>query len=371
MIIGIDARMYREGLGIGRYVEQLIEHLLECEDEHSYILFLRKKQMSEFQSSSPRIRTVRIDIPWYSVAEQLVLPLLLMRYKVDLMHFPHFNVPILYLRPFVVTIHDCIMLTIPSSARSAVTTHNPMMHWIKHQAFRFVFAYAVRRARMVLTVSGAVREELVRRFGIKRERIRVIHEAPIPFLKATGSLPDGVRQPYIFSAGNAYPHKNLERLVDAMIVFHDRHPDVQLVHAGQDDALTKRFTRMIEAKGAGSFVRHVGRVDDATLSVLYQSAVAFVFPSLVEGFGLPPLEAMRSGVPVCASDIPVLREVLGDAALFFNPRSIDDILGALERICTDQPLRAALIAQGNSQVSRYSWERTAQATVQAYTEALL
>lgn len=371
MTIGIDARMYREGLGIGRYLEQLIAHLLACESEHSYILFLRKRQMSAFRSPSPRIRTVRIDIPWYSLAEQLVVPLLLLRHKVDLMHFPHFNVPILYPGPFVVTIHDCIMLTIPASARSAVTTHNPAMHWIKHQAFRFVFANAVRRARMVITVSGAVREELVRRFGIERERTRVIHEAPTPLPRSTGSLPDEARQPYIFSAGNAYPHKNLERLVDAMIMFHGRHPDTRLIHAGQDDELTKRFTRMIEAKGAGSFVRHVGRVDDAILSMLYQSAVAFVFPSLIEGFGLPPLEAMRCGIPVCASDIPVLREVLGDAALFFNPRSINDILGALERICTDQPVRAALIERGYSQVSRYSWERTAQATVQAYTEALL
>lgn len=366
MIIGIDARMVREGLGIGRYLEQLIVHLQRRDDGHSYILFLRKKQILAFQSSSRKIRTVCVDIPWYSAAEQFVLPWLLLRHKVDLMHFPHFNVPILYRRPFIVTIHDCIMLAIPSSARSAVTTRNLAIHWIKHQAFRFVFASAVWRARIVITVSGAVRDELVRRYGIDRERTRVIHESPVPLPEPKSFLPDGVRKPYIFSAGNAYPHKNLERLLDAMIVFHDRHPDIQLIHSGQDDELTKRFVRMIENKKAGSFVRHLGRVDDTTLSALYQSAIAFVFPSLVEGFGLPPLEAMRSGTPVCASDIPVLREVLGDAAHFFNPRSIDDIINALERICTDEPLRAALIERGYSRVSRYSWELTANETVKAY-----
>lgn len=370
MRIGIDARMMGKGYGLGRYVEELIQALEQGNDqEHEYVIFLRKENFDSFESVKKNWHKVLADIPWYTFSEQYHLLKIIKKEKVDLMHFPHFNVPILYNKPFIVTIHDLTMFHYP---RPEATTHGPLVYWFKDQIHRKVIKHAVIAAQHIITVSDYVKFDLHQTLGVPLQKMTTIYQAPVHsrLVEKELNLAElGITKPYVLYVGAAYPHKNLEKLIEAWdLVQQSLGGKYQLVLAGKDNYFYKKIKKEAEEKikGKKSSVVFPGFISDMQLPLLYKNAVLFVFPSLSEGFGFPPLEAMSHNVPVVASNRTSLPEVLGEAAYFVDPESSEHIASGIITVLEDKDLQIQLVQNGKKEISKYSWERLGRETLQLY-----
>lgn len=368
MRIAIDARFYGPvGKGLGRYTARLIEHLEDILPEgDECIVFLRRENFEAYRPRNPRFRKVLADYPWYSFREQFLFPFLLRRYRPDLVHFPHFNVPLPYRRPFVVTIHDLILLRHPTARN---TTKSVLTYRLKFLAYRLTIGSAVRRARRILTVSRFTERDLVAEYPGAGGKISVAYEGcDLPEVseqtERNGAV-RGIMRPYFLYVGNAYPHKNLE----AFIPLSKRFPGVRFVLVGREDYFYRRLREAAEREGAENIV-FAGFVPDAELVGLYRDAAGYVFPSLYEGFGLPPLEAMRLGVPVVSSDRGSLPEILGDAALYFDPDDDESLARQVGRVLEGGDSVAELSRKGKERSARFRWEDMAAATLRAYHESV-
>lgn len=368
MRIGIDARFYGViGKGLGRYASELIAALERADQTNEYVIFLRKENFDDYAPKNPRFTKALADFPWYGVAEQLRFPALLDRHRLDLAHFPHFNVPILYRKPFVVTVHDLILLSHPSAR---ATTLGPVAFAVKFFFYRRIIASALRRARRVLTVSDYTKNEILRHFpSVRQDKIDVTRIA-------AGSVPvspDKQRPaspPFALYVGNAYPHKNLDRLFRAFRLMRMQRPEFTLTLVGDRDYFSSRLEADAQRGGYADNVRFFGRATEQELTKLYATASLYVFPSLCEGFGIPPLEAMAAGVPVASSNATAMPEILGDAALFFDPTDERAMADAMLRLASDESLRIELARRGSEQTKRYSWDACASQTLAAYASAL-
>ncbi len=376
MRIGIDARFYGSiGKGLGRYVSELIAQLEQLDQENEYFIFLRRANWDEYAPKNPRFTRVLAEFHWYGLSEQVGYPLWLRRFRLDLMHFAHFNVPIFYRRPFVVTVHDLILLSHPTPR---ATTLGPLLYRLKYLLYRLVIRHALKKARAILTVSEYSKNEINRNFPFTaKKEIVVTHEAcGSNFLRSAAasggqSLPEEiVGKPFILYVGNAYPHKNLEKLIEAFAVFRRNHPEHRLVLVGGKDYFYDRLQLEARRQNRSDNVIFFGQAEDRDLAALYDAASFYVFPSLCEGFGLPPLEAMCRGLAVASSNATCLPEVLGNAAYYFDPREAGKIAQAMERMAADAVLRQELVAKGKAWSSRYDWGKCARQTLEAYGRAL-
>lgn len=377
MRIGIDARFFGPvGKGLGRYTERLIENLERLGVEHEFIVFLRKENFDAYRPASPKFRKVLADFPWYSLSEQLRFPPLIRRERIDLMHFPHFNVPVLTPCPFVVTIHDLILLRYPTRRAS---TLGAAMYWLKYAAYRLTIAHAAWRARRIVTVSECTKRDIVKSLRVDPKRVEVTYEAADGVEAGQMTIPGafrledrGIVKPYFLYVGNAYPHKNLERLLSVFVRLRKEGLPCQLVLVGKLDYFYARLKEEagrlgLLADGAAVFY---GFAEESELAELYRQARVYVFPSLLEGFGLPPLEAMRYGTPVAAAGSSCLPEILDDAAVYFDPEDEDDMAKALRAIFEDEALRATLAERGRRRVERFSWRECAERTYGIYLSSL-
>ncbi len=379
MRIGIDARFYGAiGKGLGRYTEKLIEYLERIDTRNEYVVFLRKENFSAYEPRNPRFRKVLADYQWYSFSEQLFFPFFLRRFRFDLIHFPHFNVPLLYRGRFIVTIHDLILVRYPTVRN---TTRLAALYWAKFVAYRLVITSAISRALHIVTVSQFAKHDIVERYPVASGKISVTYEAADPFcrflsreaseqlLGRLGLLAlDGARgilRSYFLYVGNAYPHKHLGLLLDAA----KRLPEERFVLVGKEDYFYARLREDAERRGLDNVV-FAGFLTDQELSVLYRNAVAYTFPSLYEGFGLPPLEAMTFGLPVVSSDRASLPEVLGSAALYFDPEKDGDLERVLRDIISDEALRKRLSELGYGRAAGFRWDTMAEETLRIYEEEM-
>ena len=369
MTIGIDARFFGpQAKGLGRYTQKLIEGLEKSDTQNNYVIFLRRENFEHFQPANSRFKKVLADYPWYSLAEQIYLPWIISRQRVDLMHFHHFNVPIFYQGRFVVTIHDLILRHF---ATRRASTRGYLKYWLKNLAYRLVIWSAIKRAHQIITVSNYVKNDILKHFRIWPAKIIVTYEgvanedikcqAPADeYLKKRN-----IAKPYLLYTGNAYPHKNLERLIKALeILIRDYHYQGQLVLVGEEDYFYKRLKKNIPA---GQPVIFTDFLPENDLVQLYCSASAYIFPSLCEGFGLPPLEAMARGVPVISSNATCLPEILGEAAIYFDPLNPADMAAKINSVLTNGGLRQTLARRGLEQIKKYSWKQMAQKTCEVYT----
>jgi len=367
--IGIDARFYGSlGKGLGRYTQKLIENLEKIDHKNNYVVFLRRENFDEYEPQNSNFKKVLADFKWYSFGEQLFFPSLLNKQKLDLAHFPHFNVPLFYRKKFVLTIHDLILIHYPTLRG---TTLNPLFYWMKFLAYRMTIASAVRRARKIFAVSEFTRQDISTHYRKSANKILVTYEATDDLCRITRESPGkilekyGIMKPYLLYVGNVYPHKNPERLVLAMQEVQSVHKDALLVFVGGDDYFYLRLKRFV-AERKISNVLFVGFVPDSELDMIFRLALAYVRPSLYEGFELPPLEAMSKGVPVLSSSHQCALEILGDAALYFDAKNIEDIKEAIKKIISDRDLRRVLIAKGYAQSAKYSWKKMAEKTLKEY-----
>lgn len=370
MRIGIDARFYGPiGKGLGRYTEKLIEYLERVADgDDEFFVFLRRDNVDEYVPSRSNFHKVLADYPWYTFREQVMFPLLLLKYRLDLVHFTHFNVPIPYRRPSVVTIHDLILLHFPTVRN---TTRSRLTYGIKYLAYRLAIASAIGRARAVFAVSRFVEDDILRSFPGAAGKTVVTYEGcdffpePEAEIGSETAASRGILAPYFLYVGNAYPHKNL----GSFIPLAKRFPDVRFVLVGKEDHFYERLRHESESCGVDN-IRFVGFVSDSRLKELYRQATGYVFPSLYEGFGLPPLEAMRFGIPVIAADRGSLPEILGDAALYFDPDDPESLSLKVGDILTDSALRRELSSRGRDRSWTYRWKTMAEKSLQTYHRVL-
>jgi len=360
MRITIDARMYSPGVtrGIGRYLEELIREL--AHSAHTITAIVRQVSPDIPQ----HVEQVVADVPWYGVREQLVMPGVLAKTRPDLVHVPHWNVPVLSRLPRVVTIHDILLLSEPKSAK--VSTKGPVWAWLKRKAFLFTLRKALYGSRMILVPTAYVANDIRKHFPDLKTPMVVTGEGMPVVDRSVWSDPE----PYLLYVGSAYPHKNVDLLLDAWKTLAAEQSEMRLVLAGEMDVFMKRMARKVKGEGIPR-VEFLGRVAEADLLALYAKATAFVFPSRQEGFGLPPLEAMAYGCPAIVADSTSLPEVLGtEGVTFFRTGDSGAILGAIRTVLQD-PLRFRVAARQAvvGLAERHSWKQAAQVTLQAYQTA--
>jgi glycosyltransferase involved in cell wall biosynthesis len=380
--IGIDARFYGPiGKGLGRYTQEVVDNIIRLDQENEYVIFLRRDNFDELKTDGlPRVKKVLAEIRWYTLAEQLVLPWLIYKEKLDLIHFPHFNVPILCPTKLVVTIHDLILINFPTKK---ATTLGPITYFIKNLGYRLTIWLALMRSKAIIAVSQFTKDDIVQHFGVKPEKIIVTYEGVADFAQSAGGAgqPDNaqsatlikhrINRPYILYVGNAYPHKNLEQLLNVFNDLLSKRPNLQLVLVGKEDHFYAKIKQQakdlqLSLPGQSSPVIFTDYVNDQELADLYSHATLYVFASFYEGFGLPPLEAMAKGLAVASSDTTSMPEILGDAAVYFNPRDQADIQAKISALLDDPDLRSELINKGYAQIRKYSWQTCAESTLAVY-----
>jgi glycosyltransferase involved in cell wall biosynthesis len=366
--IGIDARKLHD-FGIGTYIRNVLRQLARLDDHTEFVLLCRPDDAAVLTSLGENFRPVAETAGNYSIAEQLTIPLALRREGVSLFHAPHYVLPPLVPCRSVVTIHDCIHLMFPQYLpnRLALTYA------------RASIAMAARRATRVLTVSESSKRDILRFVDVEPAKIDVIYNA---YDERFGVEPreedvERVRErfqlhdPFVLYAGNVKPHKNLERLIDAFQVVRKRGVDnLKLVLIGDDISKYAALRRAVHRHQLHQQVRFLGFVPEETLAVMYRLASVFVFPSLYEGFGLPPLEAMASGTPVVTSNLSSLPEVAGDAAMLVDPYDPDAIAGGIYRVLTDDALRSSMRARGIERARQFSWEQSVRRVHDIYQKVL-
>lgn len=373
--IGIDARFYGPvGKGLGRYTQQIVDNIIKLDRENKYVIFLCRENFNDFKSDNSNVKKVLVDIKWYGLKEQFIFPLYIWRERLDLMHFPHFNVPMFCPIKFAVTIHDLILIKFPTRR---ATTLGPVIYAIKNFFYKIVISLAVKRACRVFTVSAYTQKDIVRQFKKGVDKVIVTYEGVAgSFLgeisnsqpKSDILLKYNIIKPYLLYVGNAYPHKNLEGLIKVYTSINAEMDGLRLVLVGKEDYFYNRLKQY--AKSFSTNIIFPGYVPDFDLKVLYSEAIAYVFPSFFEGFGLPALEAMALGLPVVSSDKTSLPEILGRAAIYFNPEDESEMKAKIKLVINDEKLRQDLISRGLEQIKKYSWSQCAEKTLEVYNEIL-
>jgi len=375
MKIVIDARMYGlEHTGIGRYVINLIDQIDELSsrkrDKNSYLLLLRKKYFDSLKFKSEKIKKILADYEHYSLKEQILLPIQLSRLKADLVHFPHFNVPLFWFGKYVVTIHDLIK---HHSRGIKTTTRKPFIYWLKYLLYLFIIYAAIKKAKKIITPSKWWKERLINLYHLPAEKVVVTYEGVDD--KFNFERVDEreilekykIKKPFIIYTGNLYPHKNIDRLLKAVLKINkEKKIKLALVLVCARDFFLKRFEEKMKRSKAQGLVKLVGFVDDKDLVALYKKAEAFVFPSLLEGFGLTGLEAMSVGLPVISSSASCLPEVYGQAAVYFDPLNVDKMAEKIVEVISDDNLKKSLANSGFKKTKEYSWQKMAKETITVY-----
>ena len=371
MKIVIDARLYGlENAGLGRYVINLVKEIAEIDKKNNYVIFLRKKYFNELKLPE-NWKKVLTDFRHYSFLEQILLPFYIYKEKPDMVHFPHFNVPIFYFGDYIVTIHDLLM---HSFKGIEVTTRNKCFYLLKRLGYKIVFGVAVKRSKKILVPSNVVKNELADCYKLHSNKVDVTYEGldeefVDSNLKEDKVLEEfNIEKPYLIYVGNAYPHKNLDKAIEAVKVFNnDEKKNLTFAIVSSRNIFVQRLKEKVDKTNSDSFIKILGFIPDNKLGVVYKNSLAFIYPSLSEGFGLQGLEAIASGTLVLASDIPVFKEIYNGHVLYFDPLRVDSIKDAIDKAFVfDVEQRKRIVAEGKSFIKRYSWDKMARETLSVY-----
>lgn len=361
--------------GLGRYSSELFKNLLDqASDDFRFILLILpgtkfdEELKSSIAKNQKKVEVIEFGAKHYSVSEQTKLKNFLAEIKPDLVHFTNLNHPVFYKGKFIVTIHDLTLFRYAERAG-----------FLRKAAYNYVIKKAAKNSQKILTVSEFAKKEIVKKFDLEESKVIVTYNGidnkfrKITSPKALERVEKyNLHKPYFLYVGQWRSHKNLLTLVEAFkkvldAGFTDK---VDLVFAGKIDPKYPELIEEIKRLGIENNVKLTGFVEDDDLPVIYNNALAFVFPSFSEGFGLPALEAQACSVPVISSTSSSLPEVLGDGALFFNPKSAVDLSKKMIELIKSPHLKDELVEKGLQNVKRFSWDNTAQKTLEVYRELL-
>jgi len=365
--IGIDARMFSDQFtGIGRYNFELTKRLFTRKDIN-WVIFLNDPQYSEFNFPK-NVKKVRVNAGHYSVSEQIKFLWILWKENCDLVHFTHFNLPLLYWKKFVVTIHDTTISFYPGKK---------MNTWYRKLGYNLVIRHAVYNSKKIITVSQNTKDDVLKLFRVKDEKITPIWIAPAEeFGPVSQKTQESVKKKFklndqfLLYTGNWREHKNLVRLLEAFNQVLETHPDLNLVITGKPDPYYPEVLATIKNLNLENAVKTVGLVDFEDLKALMSAATLYVFPTLYEGFGLPPLESMQCETPVVTSKIASVPEVCGEAVEYFNPKSVEDMTAVIAMTLCSGLTQDYLIKKGLERVKKFSWDDCARQTFEKYGEVL-
>jgi len=364
MKIGVDARFWSQ-TGIGRYIREIVGELAKLDRQNEYTVFLMESDFDSVALPS-NFKKIKTNIHWHSFSEQIILPVLYLREKLDLLFVPHFNVPIFYPGKFVTTIHDLTVLRVRTGR---VTTLPYPVYMVKYLGAFLSHLVAIKRSQKIFTVSQFVKNDLVKTFKVDPEKVVLTPDAVDErFSKRQDNEIEVVLQkykvqkPYLFYVGNGYPHKNLERLIKAFELVSTDFPDLTLVLGGKQNFFYKRLERESATSRVCNRLIFPGFIDDADLPALYSGAEAFVNPSLYEGFGIQTLEAFACGCKVICSNATSLPEIGGDLADYFDPRDIKDMAEVIRNALVKTTVKTSpdFVAKAANRVKQFSWRSSAQ-----------
>jgi len=379
--IAIDVRRIRD-FGVGTYIRNLVQALALADTEHRYNLICSPGDQPLFAALPSSFETILYPRQDSSRIDHFALPRLIAGLHVDVTHIPFHRVPLLLPKPYAVTVHDLSSLFFDDASG------------FLHAARAFRLRRGMERAGGIIAVSGATRRDVMNLVPAAAGRVRLIYNAPDPSflhrpLPETGQS-DGqdpaarerqrileryqIRYPFLLYAGSIRPQKNIPRLIEAFAVArgglenHPQYRDLRLIVIGDEISRHPDVRRAVIHSRVEHSVRFLGFLPLDTLRIFHELATAFVFPSLYEGFGLPPLEAMAAGTPVIASAVSSLPEVVGGAAMLVNPENVFDIARGISEVLLNDELRADLICRGRTQAASFSWSRTAEQVLKLYEE---
>ncbi len=434
MRIGIDARMYGYAqTGIGNYIRHLLDFIFKLDKENSYVIFLLGEEYDRFKLPEEsswsnsisqsvqdgRIKKVKVSSKWYGWKEQLLFPFDLYRERLDLMHFTHFNSPVLYFKKSIVTIHDITPYYFPGHKMKSI---------VRRTGFKVVFFSSVKKAKKVIAVSESTKSDIVEHFGISEDKIAVIYEGVDSQFKPSWRCQDvsllkkecanfsagkesknlsywegrkseikedisrllerqkvidtdkeelylkkkyGISKPFIFYTGVWRNHKNLVGLIKAFAILKSKYrSSYQLVLGGREDPYYPEVRKTWEKFGLEKEVIRVGFINQNELPLFYRAAKVFVVPSFYEGFGLIGLESMACGTPVVSSNRTSLPEIFGNAAIYFDPENSQEMAEKINLVLSDEKLYNKLVERGFDRVKKYSWEEMARKTLEIYRKVL-
>lgn len=368
MRIGFDARLINE-TGVGRYIANLLEELKVVDCQNEYFIFLTPAAFKDFRLPDKNWQKIAVDLRWHSLKEQLLMPFILNKYSLDLVHFPYFNVPFLYRGKFLITVHDLI---IDHFLTGRASTLPSLIYFLKFMLYKLVLSNALRNAVKIFAISESTKKEIMEHYKIKPEKIIVTYDALDRGIFNIKNSQVGKRIykfDYLLYVGNAYPHKNLEMLVN---LFADQkiNSRVKLVLTGDDWFFYPRLKKRVKENGLNQNVIFFGRADNLQLASLYSHAIGLVIPSLMEGFGLPNLEAVFYNCLPVVSDISVFREVWGNDLLFFDPHNRQDLTEAVLKLLNlDKYERLKRLSSAKKRLDLFSWKKTAKATQLQYLKS--
>lgn len=366
-------RMAGEAFGIGKYITELTDELLKRNPlDLQYVLIFDKNFSKDAYDKYVKIYKdcVLLDAKYYSWAEQIKLPYHLSKLKLDLVHFPNFNVPIFGIPRFVLTIHDLIHHQYPGKKKK---------NFFHRLAYRAAINMACRHAVRIIAVSNTTKNDIIKTFQINPEKIAVIEEGVTDKFKLLVSLEKndleliklGITKPYILFVGVWRKYKNLPLLSEVFTELNQaEYKNLQLVLIGEEDKNYPEIKQSVLKNKQGQNIIATGRIPEELLIKLYNRALCYVSPSLSEGFGLTSLEAQACGTPVISSDIPVAREILKSSAVFFNPYDRRSLKKTIARMISDPEHRQKMILSGLENSKKYKWSQTALQTEKLYKEIL-
>lgn len=373
LTIGFDIRR-SGGFGIGVYIKNLLAALARVGAEHQYLLIGAEEHQGRFDHLGSNFRFVPYERSYKSQFSHLEYGLEMRRLGADVLHVPHRWAPFSIPRPYIITLHDLNHLNYPPEG---------VTRW-REQFNRTMLVRTLKRASTVIAVSEATKRDALKRLPLTSANFRVIPDAvdeqlalPVSDAERKETLERySINDPFVLYAGRIQTHKNVPRLIEAFAVVksqlenHWKFHNLKLIVIGDDMNADPNVRHTVLRTRTQNSVRFLGFVPMETLRVFYDQATAFLFPSLYEGFGMPPLEAMSHGTPVVTSNVSSLPEAVGDAAVLVNPENVFDIGRGLRKVLLDDEYRDGLIRAGHEQVNKFSWDQTAVEVLDCYQKAV-
>lgn len=377
--LGIDCRLAgSEHAGIGRYCENLIRESIKINQEkdlfHLVLFFRNLNQAKEvlgedfYKKCKKYHLTIKlVNIRHYSLKEQFCLPKIYRRAKLDLLHVPHFNIPIFYRRNLVITIHDLLW---HQQKGMQVTTLKPLAYYAKYLAYLIVVKQAIKQAKFILVPAQTIKNTVSKYYRQSQEKIIVTREGiaeayqkNLNLVSPKNLAKKRIKKQLVYT-GSLYPHKNIVLVIKAL----RKLPKYELLVVGSRNVFQTQVRKMVARYKVKKQVKFLGYVPDQKLIKLYQESMALVQPSLSEGFGLTGIEAMASGTAVLASDIPIFHEIYQDQAFYFNPKDTESFLSALEKV--EFAKREEIIRKNLAFAKKYRWQDLAELSCRVYLTVL-
>jgi len=371
--IGIDARLFgtKQAAGIGVWVEELIGNLIKLDKVNQYIITMLPKTAEFFPFYAPNLKKQVVRFPHYTYSEQFLYPRILRKLKLDLIHYTNFNTPIFFKGiKNIVSIYDLTLWFYPGRKQRSL---------FRRTIYRYVIKKSCENASRIIAISHKTKEDIIKCLNIDPQKIDVVYAAApkrnkvmIDSRKVDQIFSKhNISRPFFLYVGQWRQHKNLVRLIRAFALFKRQYGlDYQLVLVGSIDKYAPEIPKTIKQLGLQDHVITTGYVSDTSLPIFYDKAAAFVFPSLYEGFGIPPLEAMAAGTPVISSNASVMPEVLGNAAMYFDPTNIENMADTMYKVVSNFTIQKQLKDKGFKQIKKYSYTKMAKEIWAIYEQVL-